>query len=65
MDPRIKGLNFTELMDLLNNDPHLYGPLIYGTDWTSEPRTESKCTCGAKHTSFPKHHLAWCDKINK
>lgn len=21
-----------------------------------------KCTCGAKHTSFPKHHLEWCDE---
>lgn len=19
------------------------------------------CTCGAKHTSFPKHHSSWCD----
>lgn len=23
-----------------------------------------KCTCGAKHTSFPDRHLDWCD-LNK
>lgn len=21
------------------------------------------CTCGAKHTSFSKHHLNWCDSL--
>ena len=21
---------------------------------------EKKCDCGAKHTSFPQHHLHWC-----
>lgn len=26
---------------------------------------EKKCTCGAKHTSFPQFHLDWCDLDNK
>lgn len=25
------------------------------------PPPVPKCTCGAKHTSFPNHHLSWCD----
>lgn len=25
-----------------------------------KPRVKT-CTCGAKHTSFPKHHSTWCD----
>jgi hypothetical protein len=36
------------------------------TYWTfheseSEPSILDKCTCGAKHTSSPNHHLSYCD----
>jgi hypothetical protein len=24
-----------------------------------------ECDCGAKHTSFPEHHLGWCSLENK
>lgn len=27
------------------------------------PIEESKCDCGAKHTSFPNHHSDWCTVI--
>lgn len=31
--------------------------------WNAEEsasNTVKKCDCGAKHTSFPNHHMSWC-----
>lgn len=43
------GHYFEELTALINSLPKYNLPDLPG-----------ECTCGARHTSFPKHHLKYC-----
>ena len=46
-----------------NGGLRLYNPFSKAFDEALdlELKKENKCTCGAKHTSFPEKHLGWCD----
>jgi len=45
----------------LNNFKSNFKPCGSETVSVVNARKELRCDCGAKHTSFPKHHLDWCE----
>ena len=49
-----------ELIDTLGNGESLEN--INKPTSTLNPDGKSRsCTCGARHTSFPNHHMRYCD----
>lgn len=49
--------------EIASYDPQYYAP---ATDWADiYPIRESKCECGAHHTSFPNGHMFYCKKYRK
>ena len=66
---RVKTISM-DMVGILYLDGYQYYDLVREDELESESGSDSDywwlpkkkvCTCGAKHTSFPNHHLDWCD----
>lgn len=58
---RIESISWVDVK--FNNGLNLNLPSLYLEFDLDEYKSFNSCTCGAKYTSFAKHHLNWCDSL--